>query len=66
MFKQIRPIFRFDVLLIALELIRSNRDAVREAREAHLIHKENTLSHLGKNRRNEASWYAILPSLLHQ
>ena len=54
MFKQIRPIFRFDVLLIALELIRSNRDAVREAREAHLIHKENT-SHLGKNRRNEAS-----------
>ena len=30
-----------------LELIRSNRDAVRKAREAHLIHKGNTLSPLG-------------------
>ena len=27
-----------DVILIPLELIRSNRDAVRKAREAHLIH----------------------------
>ena len=27
-----------DVILIPLELIRSNRDAVRKAREPHLIH----------------------------
>ena len=31
-----------------------NCDAVRKAREAHLIHKGNTLSPLGINRRNEA------------
>ena len=43
-----------DVILIPLELIRSNRDAVRKAREAHLIHKENTLSPLGINRLDEA------------
>ena len=33
-----------DVILIPLELIRSKRDAVRKTREAHLIHKGNTLS----------------------
>ena len=54
MFKQICPKFRFDGLLIPLELIRSNRDAVRKAREAHLIHKGNTLSPLGMTRRDEA------------
>ena len=43
-----------DVILIPLELIRSNRDAVRKAREAHLIHKGNTLSPLGINRLDEA------------
>ena len=43
-----------DVILIPLELIRSNRDAVRRAREAHLIHKGNTLSPLGINRLDEA------------
>ena len=32
-----------DVLLIPLELIRSNRDSVRKAREAHLIDKARTL-----------------------
>ena len=31
-----------------------NRDAVRKAREAHLIHRGNTLSPLGINRRDEA------------
>ena len=36
-----------DVILIPLELIRSNLDAVRKAREAHLIHNRNTLSPLG-------------------
>ena len=30
-----------------LELIHNNRDAVRKAREAHLIHKGDTLSPLG-------------------
>ena len=43
-----------DVRLTPLELIRSNRDAVTMAREAHLIHKGKTLSPLGKNRRDEA------------
>ena len=43
-----------DVILIPLELIRSNRDPVRKAREDHhLIHKENTTSPLGIIRRNE-------------
>ena len=38
-----------DVILIPLELIRmrSNVDAVRKAREAHLIHNRNTLSPVG-------------------
>ena len=55
-----------DVILIPLELLRSNRDAVRKAREAHLIHKENTLSPLGINRLDEAYWYMIPPSLQYQ
>ena len=38
-----------NVTLIPLELTRSNRDAVRKAREAHLILKGNTLSPLGIN-----------------
>ena len=33
-----------NVMLIPLELMRSNRDVVRKAREAHLIHKGNKLS----------------------
>ena len=43
-----------DVILISLEIIRSNRDAVRKGLKAHLIHKGNTLSPLGINRRVEA------------
>ena len=43
-----------DEILISLELIHSNRDAVRKAPEAHLIHKGNTLFPLGINRRDEA------------
>ena len=39
-----------DVLLILLELIRSNCDSVREAREAHLIEKAMTLEPCGINR----------------
>jgi len=42
-----------DVLLIPLELIRSNRDSDRKAREAHLIDKVMTLELRGMNRRDE-------------
>ena len=42
-----------DVQLIPLELIRSKRDSVRKAREAHLISKAKTLHPLGINRRDE-------------
>ena len=41
------------VFLIFLELIRSDRDAVRQGLEAHLIHKGKPLSTLGVNRRDE-------------
>ena len=37
-----------------------NCDAVRKAREAHLIHKGNTLSPLGMNRRDKADWYHLV------
>ena len=43
-----------DVHLIPLELMRSTRDSVRKAREAHLINKAKTLHPLGINRRDEA------------
>ena len=43
-----------DVHLIPLELMRSTRDSVRKAREAHLINKVKTLHPLGINRRDEA------------
>ena len=42
-----------DVQLIPLELIRSKRDSVRKAREAHLINKAKTLHPLVINRREE-------------
>ena len=42
-----------DVLLIPLELIHSNRDSVRKAREAHLIAKAMILEPHGINRRDE-------------
>ena len=43
-----------DVHLIPIELIRSKRDSVRKAREAHLINKAKTLHPFGINRRDEA------------
>ena len=44
-----------DIILVPLEIIRSNRDPVRKPREDHhLIHKGNTLSPLGISRRNKA------------
>ena len=42
-----------DMLLILLELIKSNRDSVRKAREAYLIVRGQTLEPLGLNRRDE-------------
>ena len=42
-----------DVLLIPLELIRSNRDSVRTAREAHLIDKAMTVEPHSINRCDE-------------
>ena len=41
-------------LLIPLELIKTNRDSVRKAREAYLIERGQTLEPLGLNRRDEA------------
>ena len=43
-----------DVRLIPIELIRSKRDSIRKAREAHLITKAKTLHPFGINRRDEA------------
>ena len=42
-----------DMHLIPLELIKSNRDSVRKAREAYLIDRGQTLEPLGLNRRDE-------------
>ena len=38
---------------LELELIKSNRDSVRKAREAYLIDRGQTLEPLGLNRRDE-------------
>ena len=42
-----------DISLIPLELIRSNRDSVSKAREAHLITRGNTLQPLSLKKRDE-------------
>lgn len=42
-----------DVLLTPIELIKSKRDSVRKAREAHLIDKAGTLEPFGINKRDE-------------
>ena len=44
-----------EVLLISLDLIRTNRDYVRKARPAHLIDEGMTLEPRGINRRDELS-----------
>ena len=44
-----------EVLLIPLELIRSNRDSLRKARETHLIDKAMTLEPRDINRRDEVN-----------
>ena len=42
-----------DMLLIPLELTKSNRDSVRKAREAYLIDRGQTLEALRLNKRDE-------------
>ena len=42
-----------DIRLIPLEIINTNRDSVRKAREAQLIDKAKTLEPQGLNRRDE-------------
>ena len=42
-----------DVSLIPLELIHSNRDSVRKAREVYLVNIANTLEPLGPNKKDE-------------
>ena len=43
-----------DVRLTPIELIRSKRDSIRKAREAHLIDKVKTLHPFGINKGDEA------------
>ena len=49
------PVLRFIVkpLLIPVETLRYERDCLRKAREAHLIHKGNIMEPLGINKRDE-------------
>ena len=47
-------IYIIDVHLIPIELVRSKRDTVRKAREAHFINKAEPLHPFGINRRDEA------------
>ena len=49
-----------DVSFIPIELIRSKRDSVRKAREAHLINKAKTLHPFGINRSDEAVTHLTL------
>ena len=52
--------------LIPLELITSNRDAIRKARKAFLISKGKTLEPFGLNRRDEISYiYLFVSDLVH-
>ena len=44
------------MLLTPLELLKSKRDSVRKAREAHLIQKAKTVEPFGMNRRNEVKF----------
>ena len=42
-----------DITLVSLELIKSNRDSVRKAKEAYLIERGKTLKPLGINKKDE-------------
>ena len=41
------------MLLISIEKLKNGRDSFRKAREAHLIHKAETIEPLGINKRND-------------
>ena len=41
------------MLLIPTEKLKNERDSFRKVREAHIIHKANTLEPLGINKRDE-------------
>ena len=48
-----------DMTLIPLELIKSNRDSVRKAREAYLIERGKTLEPLDMNKKDESNTFFI-------
>ena len=48
--------------LIPLELMKSNRDSVRKAREAYLIDRGQTLEPLGLNRRDDTDTFSSFSS----
>ena len=51
-----------DMQLIPLELMKSNCDGVRKAREAYLIDRDQTLEPLGLNRRDDAHTFSSFSS----
>ena len=51
-----------DMQLIPLELMKSNRDSVRKAREAYLIDRDQTLEPLGLNRRDDTYTFSSFSS----
>ena len=53
-----------DITLIPLELIKSNRDSVRKAREAYLIERGKTLEPLGMNTKAEIQYILFFFYLL--
>ena len=52
-----------DITLIPLELIKSNRDSVRKAREAYLVERGKTLEPLGMNNIRKMKCNAIFFSI---
>ena len=52
-FSAIATLFPICYLIIPIERLRYERDCLRKAREAHLIHKAKTIEPLGMSRRYE-------------
>ena len=52
----------YDITLIPLERIKSNRDSARKAREAYLIERGKTLEPLGINKKDEMYY---IPYFVH-
>ena len=51
-----------DISLIPLQLVHSNHDSERKAREAYLIARGNTLQPLGLNKRDEMKY--LIPFII--